>query len=187
MPWRLKSAASLLFTEAFIKAQIKENDQCSASLAFVRRIHRWPVNSPHEEPVTRKMFPFNDVIMDLYLTQCNRKLTPQYLNVAMQSMWSRWFTKYYEIFYNHISELNSIYENNWVSISKRNFFQSYMSVVITNPCLERRINKTIDKVSAWMHIYIQQKFVTLYLYRYFVLNIYLLNYLKKHTHISVFL
>ena len=32
--------------------------QSSASLAFVRGIHRWPVNSPHKRPVTRKMFPF---------------------------------------------------------------------------------------------------------------------------------
>ena len=37
--------------------------QNSASLAFVRGIHRWPVNSPHKGPVTRKMFPFDDVIM----------------------------------------------------------------------------------------------------------------------------
>ena len=37
--------------------------QCSASLAFERRIHRGPVNSTHERPVTRKMFPFDDVIM----------------------------------------------------------------------------------------------------------------------------
>ena len=37
--------------------------QSSASLAFVRGIHRWPVNSPHKWPVTRKMFPFDDVIM----------------------------------------------------------------------------------------------------------------------------
>ena len=39
------------------------NHQSSASLAFVRGIHRWPVNSPHKGPVTRKMFPFDDVIM----------------------------------------------------------------------------------------------------------------------------
>ena len=32
--------------------------QTSASLAFVRRIHRRPVNSPDKGPVTRKMFPF---------------------------------------------------------------------------------------------------------------------------------
>ena len=37
--------------------------QSSASLAFVRGIHRGPVNSPHKRPVTRKMFPFDDVIM----------------------------------------------------------------------------------------------------------------------------
>ena len=36
----------------------------SASLAFVRGIHRGPVNSPHKCPVTRKMFPFDDVIMN---------------------------------------------------------------------------------------------------------------------------
>ena len=37
--------------------------QSSASLDFVRGIHRGPVNSPHKWPVTRKMFPFDDVIM----------------------------------------------------------------------------------------------------------------------------
>ena len=38
--------------------------QSPASLAFVRGIYRWPVNSPHKGPVTRKMFPFDDVIME---------------------------------------------------------------------------------------------------------------------------
>ena len=37
--------------------------QRSASLAFVGGIQRGPVNSPHKWPVTRKMFPFDDVIM----------------------------------------------------------------------------------------------------------------------------
>ena len=37
--------------------------QSPASLAFVRWIHRGPVNSPHKWPVTRKMFPFDYVIM----------------------------------------------------------------------------------------------------------------------------
>ena len=35
--------------------------QSSASLAFVQGIHRWPANSPHKGPVTRKMLPFDDV------------------------------------------------------------------------------------------------------------------------------
>ena len=41
----------------------QRNHQSPASLAFVRGIHWWPVNSPHKGPVTRKMFPFDDVIM----------------------------------------------------------------------------------------------------------------------------
>ena len=36
----------------------------SASLAIVRVIHRLPVNSLHKGPVTRKIFPFDDVIME---------------------------------------------------------------------------------------------------------------------------
>ena len=39
--------------------------QSSASLTFVRGIHRRPVNSPHKRPVTRKRFPFDDVIMGI--------------------------------------------------------------------------------------------------------------------------
>ena len=45
--------------------------QSSASLAFVRGIHRWPVNSPHKWPVTREMFPFDDVIMKSYTRSRN--------------------------------------------------------------------------------------------------------------------
>ena len=37
--------------------------QSSASLVFVLGIHRWPMNSPHKGPVTRKKFPFDDVII----------------------------------------------------------------------------------------------------------------------------
>ena len=39
--------------------------QSSAWLAFVWWIHRGPVNSPQKWPVTRKMFPFDDVIMSV--------------------------------------------------------------------------------------------------------------------------
>ena len=37
--------------------------QSSASLAFVGGIRRWSVTAPHKGPPTRKMFPFDDVIM----------------------------------------------------------------------------------------------------------------------------
>ena len=44
--------------------------QSFASLAFVRGIHRSPVNPPHKGPVTRKTFPFDDVIMS-WLGACH--------------------------------------------------------------------------------------------------------------------
>ena len=46
--------------------------QSSASLAFVRGIHRWPVNSPRKWPVTRKRFPFDDVIMGGGNSECRK-------------------------------------------------------------------------------------------------------------------
>ena len=63
MRWRLKPPASQLFTQPFILAEIKENIKAPRYWPFVRGIHRGPVNSPHKWPVTRKMFPFDDVIM----------------------------------------------------------------------------------------------------------------------------
>ena len=47
---------------AVYSGEDQRKHQSSASLAFVRGIHRGPVNSPHKWPVTRKMFPFDDVI-----------------------------------------------------------------------------------------------------------------------------
>ena len=41
----------------------KRKHKSSASLAFVRGIQRGLVNSPYKWPVTRIMFPFDDVIM----------------------------------------------------------------------------------------------------------------------------
>ena len=41
--------------------------QSPASLDFVRGIHRGAVKSAHKWPVTRKMFPFGDVIMQIYV------------------------------------------------------------------------------------------------------------------------
>ena len=49
---------------AFYSGADQRKQQSSASLAFVWGIHRWPVNSTHKGPVTRKMFPFDDVIME---------------------------------------------------------------------------------------------------------------------------
>ena len=57
--------------------------QNSASLAFVRGIHQWPVNSPHKGPVTRKMFPFDDVIICDVFCEIN-------VSLAVCSIVSHW-------------------------------------------------------------------------------------------------
>ena len=56
------TGASVVYSTVFSGAD-QTKHQCSASLAFVRGIHRWPVNFPHKGPVTWKMIPFGDVIM----------------------------------------------------------------------------------------------------------------------------
>ena len=53
----------------FYSSADQRKHQRYTSLAFVWGIHRWPVNSPHKGPVTRKMFPFDDVIMRTFEMQ----------------------------------------------------------------------------------------------------------------------
>ena len=57
--------------------------QSSASLAFVREIYRGPVNFPHKWPVTRKMFPFDDVIMNQWQmeTTCTAQIICRYIMI----------------------------------------------------------------------------------------------------------
>ena len=56
------TSLTIVYSTVFSGADQRKH-QSSVSLAFVWGLHRWPVNSPHKRPVTRKMFPFDDVIM----------------------------------------------------------------------------------------------------------------------------
>ena len=56
------TSLTIVYSTVYSDADQRKH-QRSASLAFVRGIHRGPVNSPHKWPVMRKMFPFDDVIM----------------------------------------------------------------------------------------------------------------------------
>ena len=57
------TSLTIVFSTVYLDTDQRKH-QSSASLAFVRGgIHRRPVNSPHKRPVTRKMFPFDDVIV----------------------------------------------------------------------------------------------------------------------------
>ena len=83
--WRLKSPASRLFAEPFVQAQRKY--ESSASLAFVRGIHWWPMGSPHKEPVKRKMFSFDDVIMMVLLEQYVRLYMAWFMSSQAPAKW----------------------------------------------------------------------------------------------------
>ena len=52
----------IVYSTAF-SGEDQGKHQGSTSPAFVRGIHRWPVNSMHKGPITRKIFPFDDIIM----------------------------------------------------------------------------------------------------------------------------
>ena len=61
------TSLAIIYSTVYSDADQRKH-QSSASLAFVRGIHRGPVNSPHKWPVTRKMFPFDDIIMNHVIT-----------------------------------------------------------------------------------------------------------------------
>ena len=75
--------------------------QSSASLAFVWGIHRGPVNSPHKWPVTRKMFPFDDVIMRWSVASIHKSMWcfgifyVVSLTILLHEQSSCWYTAWY--------------------------------------------------------------------------------------------
>ena len=92
--WRLKSPASGMFAQSFVQVNIKENN---------KGLRHWPLwgnppvtgSSPHKGPVTRKMFPFDDVIMcrSVYIPwtacigyQCSTTSVHAYENMLGQIM-----------------------------------------------------------------------------------------------------
>ena len=68
------TSLTIVYTTVYSDAD-QSKHQSSASLAFVCGIHRRPVNSPHKWPVTRKMFPFDDIM----LYDCASEITLTYL------------------------------------------------------------------------------------------------------------
>ena len=65
--------------------------QSSTSLGFGWGIHRWPVNSSHKRPVTRKMLPFDDVIKGSSKSQICPRVTMRFLSekAPMSSVYKR--------------------------------------------------------------------------------------------------
>ena len=98
--WRLKSPASWLFTQSFIQGADRRKHQSSASLAFVMWIHWGPVNSPHTGSVTRKMFPFDDIVMYLRHAAHLNWLTTGL--IGLDEIWSPTGTQFRNITTQHL-------------------------------------------------------------------------------------
>ena len=84
------TSLTIVYSTVYSNADQRKH-QRSASLAFVRGIHRGPVNSPHKWPVTRKVFPFDDVIMIPRIGSW-RSITKLYQNSTSSNSEGRWQT-----------------------------------------------------------------------------------------------
>ena len=56
------TSLTIVYSTVYLDADQRKH-QSSATLGFLWGIHRGPMNCPHKWPVTRNMFPFDDVIM----------------------------------------------------------------------------------------------------------------------------
>ena len=100
------TSLTIVYSTVYSDADQRKH-QSSASLAFVWGIHQGPVNSPHKWPVTRKLFPFDDVIMGTrresrfacyshcYVTRCHLTtgiVTSQYPSSRDAALVTRYLT-----------------------------------------------------------------------------------------------
>ena len=119
--------------------QIKH--QNSVSLVFVWGIHRWSVNSPHKWPVTRKMFPFDDVNMNPCVN-CGQ-LDQTVFSVDHQQSTYLWYYWFQDFSY-RVSTERKITRGSWFLIQpSQNIIQS--SVIITQSnIVGQNINQMLD-------------------------------------------
>ena len=89
------TSVSIVYS-TFCPGADQRKHQSSVSLALVRGIHRWPVNSPHKGPVTRKIVPFDDVIMSFFKNIPSRHLItrPRERNLGCYFASKIWFDNF---------------------------------------------------------------------------------------------
>ena len=109
IPYQITSL-TIVYSTVYSDAYLRKH-QSSASLAFVWGIHRGPVNSPHKWRVKRKMFPFDDVIM-----QAKHFIIPL-LNSAVPS------STHWQCYY---IQFNKLSVNTSVTVSQKSIYKSYI-------------------------------------------------------------
>ena len=120
-------------------------------LAFVRGIHRWPVNSPHKGRITRKMFPLDQAIVrfrsrDAYIRQWTE-------SSSVQTMACRLFDTKQIIQINAVLLLVGALESKWDSFDTTLFSVSVCYIYHPNRvCMTSK-----SKAVICIYIYILEK------------------------------
>ena len=108
------NSLTIVYSSVYSGADQRKH-QSSTSLAYVRGIHLWPVNSPHKGPVTRKMFPFDDVNMIQFLEDSCDLFThvPRVLRLDMGSSMivSKWTTQTQSLLHRRRKERGGVWNN----------------------------------------------------------------------------
>ena len=120
--------------------------QSSAPLAFVRGIHRWPVNSPHRWPVTQKMFHLMTSLWPM-LIKC--------ILVGNHSgwCWTQWLWLYFKQWYRH--HVHQAIPGHIPLFQQWHIFPHIMRLVPTYGCLFYvEINYWNDYLSLFVCMYV---------------------------------
>ena len=80
------TSLTITYSTVYPGADIRKH-QSSALLAFVRGIHRWPVNCPRKGPIAQKMFPFDGTKAGVFgLTGVNTIDTDTHISLQYQKL-----------------------------------------------------------------------------------------------------
>ena len=92
------TSLTIVYSTVYSDADQRKHQSSASLVTFVWGIHRGPVNSPNKWPVTRKMFPFDDVIMNDFPHSVTKPLPRPILNYCQGDfdeqhkvkIWSEW-------------------------------------------------------------------------------------------------
>ena len=127
--------------------------QRSTSLTLVKRMHRWPMDSPHKGPVTRKMFPFDNVVCNEWNQHPLTKMTLYNLDKNSSDVLGI-STAVSEMFWNLYYHLNCHFIMVWIVELLLRFWNRYLVRADSAPIHYRNqcwsvVNWTIGKKLQW--------------------------------------
>ena len=122
--------------------------QSSKSMAFVRGIHRSPMDSPHKGSITRKFFPFHDVIMKVWMAMVLTFLSRDIPDSATEELLQRYNDFIMSAMASQITSLmtvySTVYSRRW---SKKH--QSSASLAFVRGINRSPVNSPHLMTSSW--------------------------------------